>query len=457
MGLYRLTATAFIFSWILLLQTPPSYWAQDVQIDLIPGLDEIGSQIETVQVYRESGVDHQMFGIYDTGASVISISVDDQSGFFLDLETPPPIPILQPGGAAAQGIGGDLVGDVSKPGTILADGLHAFTLDLSDIFNMNPLIDTSHAISVPNIQTFVGTASGSASLPSITGTPIHSTGMVSKVDMQGYKLDFGDGLVFGIPDLKFVAPKTTDAVLPGTSFTPTPVRIPLQLLGENNYAHPGNSVTSGPNPVQNSVALNQGTNAISGKTFLFDTGAQMTIISTKVAAALGLDLNAPATTIDVQGAAGNSVSVPGYIIDSLELPRLDQNNAPISDKLKITNVPVFVLDLGVDGLDGILGMNLWNTAEGLLYDPSDPNHAYVDMTFDNDPNRALTQSDLEEELALLSASGFSVFGGAVHTKTTVSLSDFSLPVPEPGAWILLAMGMIGLLPHLLRGNPFRKL
>jgi hypothetical protein len=446
-----------VFSWILLLRTPPSCWAQDVQIDLIPGLDEIGSQIETVQVYTESHVDHQMFGIYDTGASVISISVDDQSGIF-GLDNPPPIPILQSGGAAAQGIGGDLIGDVSKPGTILADGLHAFTLDLGNIFDLKPLIDTSHAISVPYIQTFVGTASGSASLPTITGTPIHSTGLASKVDMQGYKLNFGDDLVFGIPDLNFVAPKT---VLPGTDFTPTPVRIPLQLLGDNNYAHPGNSVTSGPNPVQNSVALNQGGKTISGKTFLFDTGAQMTIISTKVAADLGLDLNAPATTIDVQGAAGNTVSVPGYVIDSLDLPRLDQNNAPISDKLILTQVPVFVLDLGVDGLDGILGMNLWNTAAGMLYDPSDPNHAYVDMTFlASDPTtRELDQSELEQELAFFdfSSLGISAFGGSVHTKTTVSLSNFSLPVPEPAAWILLAMGMIGLLPYLLRSNPFRKL
>lgn len=47
-GLYRLTATALVFSWILLIRTPLSYWAQDVQIDLIPGIDEIGSQIETV-------------------------------------------------------------------------------------------------------------------------------------------------------------------------------------------------------------------------------------------------------------------------------------------------------------------------------------------------------------------------------------------------------------------------
>ncbi len=175
----------------------------------------------------------------------------------------------------------------------------------------------------------------------------------------------------------------------------------------------------------------------------------MTIISTKVAADLGLDLTAPTTTIDVQGAAGTPVSVPGYVINTLELPRLDQSNAPISDKLIITKVPVFVLDLGVDGLDGILGMNLWNTSEGMLYDPSDPSHAYVDMTLDNDPSRGLTQSELEEELALWDISAFS---GAVHTKTTVNLSDFSLPVPEPAALILLAMGMMGLLPHLLRST-----
>ncbi len=131
-----------------------------------------------------------MFGIYDTGASVISISAEDQGGFG-GLFSSSPVPILQPGGAGAQGIGGDLTGDVSKPGTILADGLHAFVIDFYDILNWS--IDTSHATSVPSIQTFVGTASGSASLPSITGTPIHSTGLVSKVDRQDYKIDFGDG------------------------------------------------------------------------------------------------------------------------------------------------------------------------------------------------------------------------------------------------------------------------
>ncbi len=143
----------------------------------------------------------------------------------------------------------------------------------------------------------------------------------------------------------------------------------------------------------------------------------MTIISPKLAADLGLDLNSPTVTIDVQGAAGNPVSVPGFSIDSLELPRVDGNNNPIADKLKISQVPVFVLDLGVEGLDGILGMNLWNTAVGMLYDPSDPAHAFVDLTFTDDPNRGLTQDQIDQlnnSLDPLVSALVTYFGGTLR-------------------------------------------
>jgi len=51
--------------------------AADTEITLIPDFDQIGGQVETVQVYSDSKGDRTMFGIYDTGASVISISADD--------------------------------------------------------------------------------------------------------------------------------------------------------------------------------------------------------------------------------------------------------------------------------------------------------------------------------------------------------------------------------------------
>ncbi len=218
---YRLTARALFFSWILLIQSCLNSWAADLEISLIPGLDEIGSQVETIQVYKDINGERSMFGLYDTGASVISVSADDQALF--SLTGVPEIPILQSGGASAQGIDGYLIGDVSKSGTILADGLHAFTFDL-DTFNIG--IDTTHATAVPGIQAFVGTPGGSASLPSITGTPIHSTGMASKIDLQGYQLDFGGGLVIGIPDLNFVTPKTPAAYCRARPSRPLPCGSP---------------------------------------------------------------------------------------------------------------------------------------------------------------------------------------------------------------------------------------
>jgi hypothetical protein len=448
-GSYRLAAMVFVFSWIILLQTPQSFWAADLEITLIPDIDQIGSQIETVQVYRDADGDRTMFGIYDTGASVISISAEDQDWFQSGLlgTATKAVPTLISNGAGAQGIGGDLIGDVSKSGTILADGIHALNFDMNDILNFG--VNTTNAMPVPNIQAFLGTTSGSPSLPSITGTPIHSTGMAAKIDLQGYKLDFGDGLVIGIPDLSFVAAKSTNAVLTATALTPTPVRIPLQLLGDNNYANPGNNVTAAPNPVQNNVSLKQGATSLSGKTFLFDTGAQMTIISTTLAANLGLDLSTPTFSIDVQGAAGNPISVPGFNLDSLELPRIDQSNNPIADKLKLSTVPIFVLDLGVDGLDGILGMNLWNTATGMLYDPTDPNNAYVDMTFSDDPNRGLTQEQLDQLTALNPLIAY--FSGALRDKNSLRTPLIGAEsVPEPSALILLATGVLGLVFHQLR-------
>jgi hypothetical protein len=441
-----------MISWILLVQSVLFSRAADLTVNLVPDLDQIGSQIETVQVYRtvESGVnnDRLTFGIYDTGASVVSISADDQDGF--SMMGGQPVPIIPNSVATAQGIGGDLTGVVSQPGTILADGLHAFVLDVNDILNFST--NMTNATAVPNIQAFVGTASGSAALPTITGTPVHGNGLVAKVDMQGYKLDFGAGLVIGMPDLNLLPSTSGNAKLTGTTFTPTPVRIPVTLLGDNNYAAPGTSVTTGPNPVVGNISLNQTPKAADGTvagptqtfnngTFLFDTGAQMTIISPKIAAKLGLDLNNAPYNMQIQGAAGNPVSVPGFNLDSLQLPRADGGGKTIDGSLKLTDVPVFVLDLGVEGLDGILGMNLWNTAEGLLYDPSDPNNASVSMTFSDAERTALTADEVNL-LAGLDAISPS-FGGLMRNQSAIGYLPEYAPAPEPAVWLMLMVGTAG--------------
>src|SRR5262249_15760041 len=134
-----------------------------------------------------------------------------------------PIPVKVPGGAFAEGIGGSITGDVSEPGTILVDGLHAadltFDADGFPLFNFD-FGPTSAA--TPGIQAFLGTDAGSPILPTITGTPVlnespaHPNGLAALVNMQGAVLDFSDvipGLVLPLPDIQFVAP--------GTGLTPT--------------------------------------------------------------------------------------------------------------------------------------------------------------------------------------------------------------------------------------------
>jgi hypothetical protein len=51
-----------------------------------------------------------------------------------------------------------------------------------------------------------------------------------------------------------------------------------------------------------------------------------------------------------------------FVLDGLTLPRADNGT------VRFTNVPVYVSDLG-PGIDGVLGMNLFNTAVAMMYDP----------------------------------------------------------------------------------------
>jgi hypothetical protein len=332
--------------------------------------DEFGNQIITVQGYESDA--RSAFGIFDTGASALTFSAGDQ-GRFTSQGIPIPIKVFR--GAVAEGLGGPIVGDVSNPGTILVDGLHAAGLSFDSLGHARFTIQfTSGSAATPGIQAFVGTPDGSPSMPTITGMPILDSGLAALINMQGATLDFSQvipDLVLSMPDVSFVASGTA---LPAGPDGQGPVRIPLTLVGYDNYLAPGNSITEARVPFQNNVSLlNHNYGSISGQSFLFDTGAQVTVISTADAKALGLDLQHPQFSTFLAG-VGGSQRVGGYIIDELDLPTSDGGG------LHFTNVPVFVADLGA-GLDGVLGMNLFNTATGMLYDPFGPGLASLSLTF----------------------------------------------------------------------------
>lgn len=102
------------------------------------------------------------------------------------------------------------------------------------------------------------------------------------------------------------------------------------------------------------VDLKKGNNnAPAQDEFMFDTGAQVTVLGSILAARL--ELNDPDFYVEIIDVTGESTIVDGFFIDSIEIPAT-------GEWLSFTNVPVIVLDIdSPEGgyLDGIIGMNLF--------------------------------------------------------------------------------------------------
>ena len=105
-----------------------------------------------------------------------------------------------------------------------------------------------------------------------------------------------------------------------------------------------------------SVDLTDGTySAFDKDRFMFDTGAQVTVIGSRIAARLGINPAEPEFEVEIVGVTGDISMEPGFYIDTLEIPAL-------GEWIKATNVPVVLIDIASpEGgtLDGIIGMNLF--------------------------------------------------------------------------------------------------
>jgi hypothetical protein len=104
------------------------------------------------------------------------------------------------------------------------------------------------------------------------------------------------------------------------------------------------------------VIVSEGSNTYTDyHRFMLDTGAQITVIGSRVAADMELNPAAPEFEVEIEGVTGETIMAPGFYIDSLKMPALGQ-------RLEYTQVPVIILDIASpEGgtLDGIIGMNLF--------------------------------------------------------------------------------------------------
>lgn len=392
--------------------------ASSLTIGLDPALDSTGRQVLAVQAYQDNS--RIAFALFDTGSSALTFSANKQADFSA---AGSPIPVLVKGGGILTGMGGTQTGDVSNPGTVLADGLHVASLgfDKAGAAYFSYTFGPGTALGSKQ-QVFVGTASGSSSVQTIVGTPIlrsaaNPNGLAAEIIMDGVTYDLSSieaGLEVSYPDLRFVQPGTSLYAAAGTT---DPVQVRLTLIGADNTGNPSNEITESPIPVANNVGVQLGGATLSGKQFLFDTGSQITAISTAMAKSLGLDLTQPAFTTTVEGVGGPAL-LPGYVVDSLTVPTSS------GGFLTFTKVPVFVADLS-GGIDGILGMNLFNTATALIYDPYASGGASFSVAFSLNSTRTTVSPDAEAFLDSLGLEFANALDGPTEPITPPELGSIS--------------------------------
>jgi hypothetical protein len=296
-------------------------------------------------------------GLFDTGASsnIISNAGAIRTGIYSsDLLTPNTVEIV--------GATNSVFGGVSQPLGVFMDGLAA-------IDQNTMTLDDSNMVGQSNVSVIVGDIPGpnEPDLPTVIGSPV-SVYFVTAISNDRQISVTYDGNNYTSPDIQFY--DHSDSRIPDYANT-----VPLNLIpaGAADVQYfpdlegifdfifqPGSPSIIG-SLLQslffvNSVDLRDGIrSAIDRDRFMLDTGAQITVVGTNVGARLALNPNDPDFEVEVQDVTGYITIEPGFYIDSLEI-------AALGDWLRLTNVPVVMIDIGSpEGgfLDGIIGMNLF--------------------------------------------------------------------------------------------------
>lgn len=307
-----------------------------------------------------------VIGIYDTGASahLMGNAAALQSGLFTGTPNLVSTNTIQIAGVI------DFVTTwVSQPLGIFIDGLGAIGPDES-------LTTTSGMVGQTNVSILVGQGGGPVDLPTAIGTPlaVYYTAVFHN-DQQ---------IIITHDNEQFITPAITFHEHDDTAIPSYSKIIPLELrpLGGFNVQYMPNfdiygdlldwdfdfdfSTPQTPSTIIGNLSQSvffvhsvditkAGRVAFDKNRFMLDTGAQVTVIGSRIAARLGLNHAAPDFEVVIQGVTGETESADGFYIDLLQIPAL-------GEWFNFVNVPVILLDVASpEGgtLDGIIGMNLF--------------------------------------------------------------------------------------------------
>jgi predicted aspartyl protease len=336
---------------------------------------EMEAEVETsVRGSYPTGIKPQtdyIIGLFDTGASAHVMGYADatRAGVFKGLVTSNETVIT--------GVTGSVTASVSQPLAVFIDGLDAIAPDTL-------VLDQSGMMGQSNVAVVVGQdPEDRPDLPTAIGTPlsVYYTTLIrndrvltvqrdgetfSAPDITMYEADdpetpsfsnviplelrpLGAVSVQYIPsvDFGFGSDWDLDDILGGGDFsTDSPPASPSVIIGNLSqslfFVH--------------SVDVYEGEkSAIDKNRFMLDTGAQITVVGSRIAARLQLDPANPEFEVEIEGVTGDVTMAPGYYIDALEIPALGQ-------WFRAKEIPVVFLDMpSPEGgtLDGIIGMNLF--------------------------------------------------------------------------------------------------
>ncbi len=296
-----------------------------------------------------------VIGLFDTGGVAHLMGYCEAQ--FLGLTGP----LLTNNTVQIVGAGGIEALRVSQPLGVFVDGLDAINPDTASL-------DTSGLIGHSNVAILAGQSEDcidGSELPTTISTVLSAFYTTVIRNDQPIRLQLED-TVYETPNLTFYPPG--DANIPTYG-----LRVPLELrppASDAGYIFTINIETFDIEPGLPTtligdhagsrffaeVQLHHRGRDATRQSFLVDTGAQISVLSSFTAGLLGVDPLNPDFTIDIEGGGGTVTDVPGFMIEELEIIAL-------GGTLILQAAPVVLLDIAsTEGgiIDGIIGTNIFN-------------------------------------------------------------------------------------------------